>query len=313
MTDRSSVALRVMGSRDTLLGPENSLEAINTFTLDDGALCYVAAVRERFGLQKTSTASPDGTTIIQPAAGPGRWILEGGSTPFVIPFPVGDIDAVGIPDGRVVVAQGGVAVWAAVPTAFTVTSFSHSPTLVQVGASVLNPAFTASYNQTPTVAVLTDTEGHTDNVIGTPTSFSSPHTFTKLGFNQSVTFTLTASDSLGAGTAAITVAWGQDVYYGAQAIPGSYNQAFITSLTGRLTVSPNGNYSISASGGQTSYFCALTALGLTISNFFVGGFPFACSKVASAVSVTNTDGVTATYDVFGSDNPGLGPFTLTVQ
>jgi hypothetical protein len=302
-----------MGSRATLLGAQDSLESINTFTLDDGALCYVTAVRERFGLQRTSTASPDGTTVIAPTAGPGRWILEGGSTPFVIPFPVADISAVGIPDGRVVVAQGGIAVWAQVPTAFSITSFSHSPTLVQVGSSVVSPAFTASYNQTPTAAVLTDTEGHTDNVIGTPTSFVSPHTFTKAGFNQSVTFTLTASDSLGGASSAISVVWGQDVYYGASTPPGSFNQAFITSLTSHLTVSPNGNYAITAGVGQTSYFCALTALGLTVGNFFVGGFPFACSKVASAVSVTNTDGVTATYDVFGSDNPGLGPFTLTVQ
>ncbi len=302
-----------MGSRATLLGSDDSLESINTTTLDDGALCYVAAVRERFGLQKTSTAVPDGTTIIGPSAGPGRWILEGGSTPFVIPFPVADISAVGIPDGRVVVAQGGIAVWATVPTAFRITGFSHSPTLVQAGASVVSPAFTASYDQTPTTAVLTDTEGHTDSVIGTPNAFSSPHTFTKSGFNQSVTFTLTASDSLGADVATVSIVWGQDVYYGAAAIPGSYNQAFITSLTSHLTVSPNGSYGITAGVGQTSYFCALTALGLTIGNFFVGGFPFACSKVASAVSVTNTDGVTATYDIFGSDNPGLGPFTLTVQ
>lgn len=67
-----------MGSRATRLGPDDSLESINTTTLDDGSLCFVSETGQRFGLRRSSTLPPDGTVIIEPASGPGRWILEAG-------------------------------------------------------------------------------------------------------------------------------------------------------------------------------------------------------------------------------------------
>lgn len=315
MTDTSSVALRVLGPRAVLLGGgADSLNGINTTTLPDGSLCYVTAPHKRFGLHRESVLTPDGTTIIEPLVGPGRWIIENAGGSITIPFPVADIDASAVPDGQVVLAMGGVAVWGAVPTAFAITSFALSgSTLVQCGATVTNPSFTASYNQVPTSAVLTDTEGHTDNVTSTPNAFPSPHSFVKTAFGASVTFTDTASTTLGSDAATAQLIWGQKVFFGG-AVPGTYNEAFIEALSNSaLKISPNGDYAISAGAGAKGYFGVLTALGLTVSNFFVGGFPFACSKVASAVSVTNTDGVTATYDLFGSDNTGLGAFTLSVS
>lgn len=315
MSDQSSVALRVMGPRATLLGGGgDALNGINTTTLPDGSLCYVTAPAKRFGLHRDSVLTPDGTTIIEPLVGPGRWIVEDSGGTITIPFPVAYIDATAIPDGQVVQASGGIAVWGAVPTAFEITSFALGvSSLVQVGSTVTNPTFTASYNQVPTSVVLTDTEGNTDVVTSTPNAFTSPHAFTKSTFGASVTFTDTASTSLGSDAATASLTWGQKVFYGA-AVAGTYNEAFIEALSGSaLKTSPNGNYAINATVGKNAYFGALTALGLTVSDFFVGGFPFACSKVASAVSVTNTDGVTATYDLFGSDNTGLGSFTLSVS
>lgn len=78
MSVQSSVQSRILGSRQTALGSGDSLENIATETLDDGALCYVVASHLRFELHKDSTASPNGTTIIAPIAGPGRWIAGGG-------------------------------------------------------------------------------------------------------------------------------------------------------------------------------------------------------------------------------------------
>ncbi len=80
MTDRSSVALRTLGSRLTLTGARNSLEGINTTTLDDGARCYVSETHAEWQLHQDSAAAPDGTTIIAPATGPGRWFLDASST-----------------------------------------------------------------------------------------------------------------------------------------------------------------------------------------------------------------------------------------
>lgn len=311
MSDRSSVALRVLGPRATLQGAvENSLEGINTETLPDGALCFVSEVTGRYALHRASTASPNPPSIIAPLAGPGRWIVEGGGS-IDIPFPVGDIDATSIPDGYVVRASGGNAVWGAVPTAFDITSFQlvGGITLVEAGTTVTNPAFTATYNQTPANATLSDSFSHSTDVTGTPTSFSSPFSDTLATFGATWSFTLTASSSLGSDAASTTITAGQNVYYGARAA-GAINEAFIKSLTPSLRTSASGSYAINAGAGQTSYFCALTALGLDTSSFTVNGFPFACSKVGSAINVTNGHGVTAAYDVFGSDNVALGAFTL---
>jgi hypothetical protein len=312
MTDRSSPALRVLGPRAVLQGANDSLENVATETLPDGSLCWVTAEAKRYGFRRGSTASPSPPTIIAPAIGPGRWVQEAGGGSITIPFPVADIDATSIADGKIIVASGGIATWGDVPVAFDITGFAHSPTLVQVGATVTNPAFTASYNQAATSASLTDTESHNDALTLPATGFVSPHAFTKTVFGQSVTFTLHAASALGTDTAAVSIAWGENVYYGAVNDPGTYNEAFIESLTPALRLSPSGSYGFNAGGSQSSFFCALTSLGLTINSFFVGGFPFACSKVASAVSVTNTNGVTETYDVFRSDNVGLAAFTLTV-
>lgn len=313
MTERSALATRLLGSVDTLLGDDDSLENVITFTLDDGCLCYVAAAHLHYELHRDSTASPSPPNVIKPIAGPGRWVpLQGGGS-IVIPFPVSDIDATGIPNGYVVQAIGAVAVWGPVPVAFDILSFACTTGLVQVGATVTNPAFVASYNQPASSVTLTDTDGHTDAIALPGTNLVSPHSFTKNVYGQGVTFTDTAEDDLGSAAATVGIVWGEDIYYGAVADPGVYNQNFITSLTALLQLGAAGNFPINAAAGESAFFCALTSFGLTSGNFFVLGFPFACSRVATNVAVTNAHGILEFYDVFRSDNTGLGAFTLQVE
>lgn len=197
------------------------------------------------------------------------------------------------------------------PAAFAITSFTHAPALVQVGRAVVNPSFTASYNRAPVTAVLTDTEAHTDDVILTPNAFSSPHSFTKNVYSQSVTFTLTATEA-NSSNANTSITWGQNVYYGVAVDPGSYSQAFIKSLTAQLKLAPQGFYAVNAGAGESTFFASRTAFGLVDTDFFVGVFGFAISKVAAAVAVTNSDGITENYDLWRSDNVGLGLFTFEV-
>lgn len=78
MSDRSSVQSRILGAVQTQLGLGDSLENVNTFTLDDGALCYVTSAHVHFELHRDSVASPNGTTIVAPIAGPGRWVIATG-------------------------------------------------------------------------------------------------------------------------------------------------------------------------------------------------------------------------------------------
>ncbi len=196
---------------------------------------------------------------------------------------------------------------------FDITSFGLTgASLVLAGASVVSPGFTAAYNQLATAVTLTDTDANNDVIALPGTAFVSPHTFTKTVYGASVTFTDNADGPTGTGsdTAGATIYWGQNVYYGDVVDPGVYNNAFITALTATLKLGPAGTYAYNASALESCFFCARTAFGLTPANFTVGGFPFACTMVATGVAVTNANGVIENYDVFRSDNIGLGAFNL---
>ena len=198
-------------------------------------------------------------------------------------------------------------------TPFDITAFGLTgSTLVLAGASVVNPAFSAAYNQAATAVQLTDTEGNNDAIALPGTAFVSPHTFTKTVYGASVSFTNSATGPTGTGsdTAGASISWGQNVFYGDVVDPGVYNNAFITGLTASLKLAPAGTYAYNASALESCFFCTRTAFGLTPANFTVGGFPFACSMVATGVAVTNAEGVVENYDVFRSDNVGLGAFNL---
>ncbi len=201
-------------------------------------------------------------------------------------------------------------------TPFAITGFGLTgASVVLIGSTVNNPALAASYNQVATAVSLTDTEGNNDVIALPGTGFNSPHSFTKLVYGASVTFTdhATGPSGTGSATANAGLVWGSNVYTGSAVDPGggNYNAAFIQSLAATLKLGAAGTYAENVLGGQYGWFAARSAFGLTVSNFFVGGFPFACSKVAANVPVT-INGVTENFDLFRSDNSGLGAFNLTV-
>lgn len=196
--------------------------------------------------------------------------------------------------------------------AFAITGFGLTgANLLLAGASDVTPGFAAAYNQPATAVSLTDTEGNNDVIALPGTAFVSPHTFTKNVYGQFVTFTVHASNANGAATASVSVSWGQNVFFGSAVDPGGggYNTAFLNSLAATLRLAPNGNYNYNASALQSCFWAARSGFGLTPANFTVGGFPFACSKVAT-FAYTNANGVIENYDLFRSDNIGLGAFTL---
>lgn len=227
----------------------------------------------------------------------------------------GGFNPVGTPQVGFVVGWDGVQpIWEAVPTAFAITGFGLTgPTLVLAGATVTNPGFTASYNQPAAAANLTDSEGNNDALTLPATAFVSPHAVTKNAYGSVWNFTLHASSPLGSGTAGAGIFWGNNVYFGSAVDPGIYDSTFANTLTKQLHAAPNGSYGYTAIVGQSAFFITRSAFGLTVANFTVGGFPFACSKVASNVPVTNANGITENYDFFRSDNTGLAPFTLVVS
>jgi hypothetical protein len=68
-------SLLILSPRLTRTGdPSASVQGINTTTVADGAYCYCEQGPSTFRLDKADSATPpNGTTVIKPAAGPGRW------------------------------------------------------------------------------------------------------------------------------------------------------------------------------------------------------------------------------------------------
>ena len=76
MSDQSSVALRILGPRATVLGAGDAIENVNTSNLPDGAMCWVTDEQALYRFILESTATADGSNIIEPNGGPGRWFRE---------------------------------------------------------------------------------------------------------------------------------------------------------------------------------------------------------------------------------------------
>ncbi len=68
-------ALMVQSPRLTRAGsPSSSVVGINTTPLADGAVVYCVENTVTYRLNKVSVAAPDGSMVLAPLAGPGRWV-----------------------------------------------------------------------------------------------------------------------------------------------------------------------------------------------------------------------------------------------
>lgn len=199
---------------------------------------------------------------------------------------------------------------------FNITSFAGG-SLVELGATVTTPAFTASYASPPDVTanavVLTDTEATPPkDVTSTPTSFTSNGTFTKTSYGNAVTFTLTANKGAVMRTAVTTDTWVQKVFWGPSSSAGPYDAAFIVGLASNtLATSRSRSFTVTAGLTDKIYYAFRSAYGTP--TFNVGGFDGGFELIASAVSVTNGHGITENYDVWRSVQANLGTTTVAVS
>lgn len=194
----------------------------------------------------------------------------------------------------------------------SILSFTHAPATVLVGTTVTHPAFTATYADPPTTATLTDTEGNTDNVSGTPNAFNSTAVWLKNVYGANVTATLAVTSPEGPASRTFTETWAQNVRWDVKVDPGVYDSAFIAGLVQSvLQLGPQGTFPVNAGAGQSTFYATRTAFGVTTLNFKVNGLPFAISKVGAAIPFTNANAITENYDVWMSDNVALGAFSFT--
>lgn len=195
---------------------------------------------------------------------------------------------------------------------FQINSFSStSPSIQEVGATVLNPSFLAAYQYPPSsVSVTDDIGGSSSDVSSSPTNFSYIGSYTYTNTNDSVTFTLTANDGTGPVTRQSTITWLPRVFWGVGA-PGQNSSAFINSLTNNvLSGTKNRTLNVNAAAGEKIYYAYPSHMGpatFTV-NGFSGGF-----NGPVVVSVSNGFSTVQDYNLYESANSGLGVIDIVVS
>ena len=228
------------------------------------------------------------------------------------------IEAPGLPpvtghDGYALIELGSIPAFRPIKSSYIVAPFSISgfggPGTLEVGQTLTNPSFTASYNRPPTGASVQDNQGNPSlNVIATPTAFTYLHAYTKTANNASVGWTLSANESGDPSSSSTSASWRPRVFYGI-GVAGLSTESDIEGLASQpLASGRQVTFTVTAGSGQYIYYAAPTGYGTP--TFFVGGFEGGFNFVGT-VSVTNGFGVTQSYSLYCSANPNLG--TTTVQ
>jgi hypothetical protein len=210
---------------------------------------------------------------------------------------------------------------------FSIASFTPTGTnysaVVELGTEISGVTASASYVSGPPVSgtITNSTGGSTGGTDTAPGSwtFNSPFasgsmagSILRSGIGAAPTWTMTLNvTGASAKSSAVTVTWLPRVYHGAS-VSGTYNAAFITGLaSSNLQTSRVTTYTDNALAGQYLYFALPSSYGTPI--FWSGGLQYAGSLEASAVAVTNAQGIIQNYDLWRvSTTPGLGSTTVTV-
>jgi hypothetical protein len=244
-------------------------------------------------------------------------VLGGGGGASGVPSVNGITSAVTVAGGSgVSVTTSGATITIALPTAFTINSFTGCGGSLELGASITNPVCSASYGGTPASAQITNTDS-----VDSPLMLSSPFTSGTIAgtFSHSTvastTVTLTAVGS-STQTATQTYTWNPRIFGG---VGDSGATGYVTS-SGTTAVLSNTNILPSIQLGAETVgetFGPYTASGQVIFLLLTGGshsfidantgFPFAMNAPI-AVGFVNVNGTTVPLYLYQSTNPLYGSY-----
>lgn len=187
---------------------------------------------------------------------------------------------------------------------FSISSFAGAGSYTSVkelGDTIVNPGFTASYSSLPVSANITDAINAPLVLITPFTSGTEPFTYSKNTPNATVVWTLHATSSA-VRTASVTTTWEARIYYGIQT-PGTINAAFVTGLpSSQLQTVATGTFAIGAGSNTKKAYLFFDAAFSTPTIFKDNGTGFSVpTTCALSVSVTNAYGVVRTYTGCVSD------------
>jgi len=196
---------------------------------------------------------------------------------------------------------------------FYISGFSLvGGSFIELGDTLTNPSFTASYSLPPTVVSVQDDQGGASlDVSSTPTAFIYAGVYTKTTYGNTVTWSMNANDASQADVSAAIAKWVQRLYYGVAALPGAINETFVEGLSNNpLADTKTRTFTETAGALDYIWYCYRSAYGPA--TFTVGGFTGGFTLVAT-IPITNAFGVLETYYVYRSDNIALGTTTVEVS
>jgi len=194
----------------------------------------------------------------------------------------------------------------------SITAFAAVTPIVELGSTVVNPAFTAAENAVPTTLLLTNNaDSESKDVHSTPTSFASAHSFTKSTFNQSVQFTISATLGASSASRAASITWGQRIFAGVVAAGASLATLVAAASVTTLGLSRVASFALTDDGTHKMQFACRTGYGTPVFKDAVTGFALAITKVGD-FSFTNASGAIESYQQWELDNPFNGTLNWAV-
>lgn len=185
--------------------------------------------------------------------------------------------------------------------AVQITSFTNNVNTVEMGSTVNTVVLNWAINKNPKTLTL-DGEG-IDVSLRTKT-------IENANVKSNKTYTLKAVDERDAeATKTTAITFLNGVYWGAAADKSSFDSAFILGLTKGLQGNKAKTFTVNAGAGQHIYYAIPTRYGTPA--FKVGGFDGGFAKAAT-IEFTNASGYKESYDIWKSDNAGLGNTTVVV-
>ena len=183
--------------------------------------------------------------------------------------------------------------------AIQITSFTNNVGTVEMGSTVNTVVLNWATNKTPEELTL-DGEG-IDKSLKTKT-------IENANIKSNKTYTLKAKDERDAeATKTTAINFLNGVYWGVAEDKSSFDSAFILGLTKGLQGSKGKTFTVNAGATQHIYYAIPSRYGTP--SFKVGGFEGGFAKVAT-IAFTNASGYEENYDIYKSDNPGLGNTTV---
>lgn len=183
-----------------------------------------------------------------------------------------------------------------------INSFTNNRNTVEMGAKITDALLNWSYNKKPKSAKL-DSEILDVNLTS--------KNLTGLNITGNKTWTLSATDERDATVTRTTgITFVNGVYWGVAENTSSFDSTFILKLQKGLQASKGKTFTVNATTSQHIYYCVPTRYGSC--GFNVGGFDGGFSKVGT-IQFTNASGYTESYDIYKSDNAGLGNTTVKVS